>query len=315
MDNSIVITGGDGFIGKNVATRLMTEDSGKEILIADFYRKPDNRFPSHTLQRLNPYQLLDALHKNAIKPKIIIHLGAQTDTTEDSVSLIMQDNLIYSMELCRLAQEKNMRLIYASSGAVYGHGGTYGFCDKQIDGLKPLNLYGWSKLWFDAWVKHTYDFNNIVGLRFFNVYGYGEEHKDKMASIITRGIKEIRETGSLTLFEGSEHFSRDFIFIDDIVAYIKFFMQFQDHNGLFNCGTGRDVSWATMARLLFQAMGKEEKINKVEMSKELRAQYQKRTCATITNFIQKTRRYVQTTSHWVGIRNCVDFYATMGYRG
>ncbi len=181
------------------------------------------------------------------------------------------------------------RFIYASSAATYGDG-AHGFVDNEndIDSLKPLNMYGYSKQLFDLWAYRNGLLDQIVGLKYFNVFGPNEYHKANMRSFILKSFEQVNMTGKVNLFK-SYHPDyrdgeqvRDFIYVKDAVEMTLFFMDNPDVSGLFNIGTARPRTWNDLVKAVFDAMGKKPQIEYVEMPDSIKNQYQYYTCADIS---------------------------------
>ena len=212
----------------------------------------------------------------------IIHMGAQSSTTERDFDYLWKNNFEYTKTLWNYCAEKQIQFIYASSAATYGDG-EEGFDDNMdIDRLLPLNGYGYSKQVFDQWVKHQAKVfpKQHVGLKFFNVYGPNEYFKGSMASMIFHGYKQICETGSVKLFkschpdyaDGGQ--LRDFVYVKDICSVILWLLENPQVNGLFNVGTGRAQSFRELAEATFHAMGLEPNIQYIDMPEHLKKKYQ-----------------------------------------
>jgi len=215
-------------------------------------------------------------------------MGACSATTEKDFDFLYKNNLEYTKTLWNFCVENQISFIYASSAATYGDG-TEGFDDKEdINRLRPLNGYGYSKHLFDLWVeKQEKRPKQHVGFKFFNVYGPNEYFKGSMASVIFHSFNKIRETGEMGLFksykEGYEDGGqlRDFVYIKDICKVVKFVMQNEDVNGLFNLGTGQARSFYDLAAATFHAMGLEPNIKYIDMPETLRPKYQYYTQANM----------------------------------
>ncbi|NIQ01870.1 MAG: ADP-glyceromanno-heptose 6-epimerase, partial [Nitrospinaceae bacterium] len=216
----------------------------------------------------------------------LFHMGACSSTTETDIEFLTRNNLQYSQHLARYCLERNIRMIYASSAATYGDGRRgYSDDESQLEILQPLNPYGQSKQDFDLWAKREGVLDRLVGLKYFNVYGPNEYHKEDMRSMVLKGYEQIRDTGTIRLFK-SYHPDyedggqvRDFIYVQDAVAMTMFFYDRPKTAGLFNVGTGRVRSWNDLARAIFEAMGRTPAIEYIEMPDNIRDQYQYHTCA------------------------------------
>lgn len=215
----------------------------------------------------------------------IVHLGACTDTTELDEAYLAKMNLEYSKSIWNYATKNRVPLVYASSAATYG-AGELGYDDEDslTPKLKPLNPYGESKRAFDEWVLGQERAGKTPpawsGFKFFNVYGFGEAHKEKMASVILHAYRQILATGGAKLFKSHKdgirdgEQKRDFIFVEDLVDVLFFSLEKPIKRGVFNLGTGRARTFLDLVRATFRAMGRPEKIEFVPTPESLRARYQ-----------------------------------------
>jgi ADP-L-glycero-D-manno-heptose 6-epimerase len=273
-----ILTGGAGFIGSDFLGKLNLEGIS-DILIVD------NLNPLKE-KNLKNKKYTDYIHKNDFLKKLnnfskidgIIHMGACSSTTETNESYMMQNNLEYTKELASFALAKNIRFIYASSAATYGDG-DLGFSDQNFDKLKPLNLYARSKHLFDQWAISTGAVNNIVGLKFFNVYGPGEFHKGDMRSVVLKSFEQIKKTGKVSLFksyhpeykDGEQ--KRDFIYVKDC-SNVMWWLLNNQVNGIYNLGTGNARTWKDLVSSVFKSLEQEANIDFIEMPESLKAKYQ-----------------------------------------
>ena len=195
------------------------------------------------------------------------------------------------MALAEYALEHEHRFIYASSAATYGDG-ALGFVDDetQLDKLSPLNLYGFSKQMFDKWLQEQKVLDQVVGLKYFNIFGPNEWHKGRMASMVMHMADQIQKTGKVRLFKSNEpeRFKdgdqcRDFFYVKDAVKMTCFFLD-HDLNGIFNVGSGKAHTWNAMAKNVFQALGKKENIEYIPLPEDLERKYQNYTCADMAKF-------------------------------
>ena len=274
----IVITGAAGFIGYNV---LLSLRGLYDIVAVD---NNIGRLVKKGHQNITYLSVEDSylwLQFNVSSIEYVIHLGARTDTTEKDEKIFDMLNVNYSKFIWSFCAEEKIPLIYASSAAVYGDGGS-GFGDFiEPEGLHPLNPYGWSKLQFDAWAldeDKTPPF--WAGLRFFNVYGLHEDHKGRMASVVWHFYNQIKETGGVKLFKSHRedylhgYQIRDFIYVRDIVNTIFWFMMGNRESGIYNLGTGRGRTYNDLAKAIFKSLGKEENISYIDMPEDIRDSYQ-----------------------------------------
>jgi len=242
----IVITGAAGFIGWNIYQSLKHT---RDIVLVDFVDKFIGEFnPKHPI--MDPFTFLEKLKNDsyAKQIEIIIHEGACSDTTIYDPSFMMQHNFDYSHKVLQACLEYDIRLIYASSASVYGDGP---FHEEAY--LNPKNVYANSKRLFDDYVESFIEHHNspqIVGLRYFNVYGPMEHRKGAMASVVQQFKNQIEATGEVKLFEGRRSFLRDFIYIDDIVSINRHFIDNKNISGIFNCGTGIAEAFSAIPEIL-----------------------------------------------------------------
>lgn len=283
----IVITGAAGFIGSCLAKSLNDLGRSDLVLVDDFTKisKDRNllsvRF-SHMVDRMVYLDTMDDYNTD-----FIMHIGARTDTTEFDVTIFDQLNLDYSKRVWRHAVKRQIPIIYASSAATYGNG-ELGFDDDPdgIAALKPLNPYGQSKQDFDQWVLNQEQYPPFwIGLKFFNVFGPNEYHKNRMASVVFHTFNQIDKTASMKLFK-SHHpdfkdgeQSRDFIYIKDVLNVIHFWQNHQKDSGIYNLGTGTSRTFYDLADSVFQALNLVTDISYIATPDDLRETYQYFTLA------------------------------------
>jgi ADP-L-glycero-D-manno-heptose 6-epimerase len=319
----IVVTGAAGFIGSYVVGKLNREGF-KDIVLVDKYDDPlkfqnyNSKIYTEIIDRDIFFDWLDD-HEQSVE--MIIHLGARTDTVGQEPEIYQQLNLIYSQKIWNACIRYDLPLIYASSASTYGDG-NQGFDDDHslIPELKPLNLYAKSKHDFDCWALEQRKQPSFwAGLKFFNVFGPNEYHKDRMASVIFQAFNTISETGKMDLFrshhsdfEDGEQ-SRDFIYVEDIAKVILFFMNHRKDSGVYNVGTGEARSYLSLTKAVFKSMRKDEEIGFVDTPEDLRGKYQYYTCANI----QKLKRVGYNEPFFsleLGIEEYVQNYLTPGLR-
>ncbi len=284
----ILVTGGAGFIGSNLHAALHERDLN--VVIVDRLRttgKWRNLRAHPPAMIVEPRELGDFL---ASQPPLdaVIHLGAISETTAIDGDLVWQSNVALSQMLWRWCAAQRLPFIYASSASTYGDGSA-GFDDDNdlaaLRRLRPLNLYGWSKHAFDLWVAGECAAGRPrppqwAGLKFFNVYGPNEYHKGRMISVVKVKFDEVASGSPARLFRSDRadiadgQQSRDFIWVDDVVAAILFLLDHPEVSGLFNLGTGTARSYVDLARAVCSACGVGERIEFVPMPESLVGQYQ-----------------------------------------
>ena len=291
-DKRVIVTGGTGFIGSALVWELNRHGCA-DIAIVDY---PDEGAKSTNLSGLRyeeliePAALFARLASGSLgKLDCILHLGACSSTTETNEKYLRENNYEYSRRLAEWALGAGVRFVYASSAATYGDGSA-GMDDSdpgQMEKLRPLNLYGQSKQWMDlhAWREGWLD--RIVGLKYFNVFGPNEQHKGDMRSVVCKSYAEVLKTGVIRLFksyrpeyrEGEQR--RDFLYVKDAVAMTLHLAANPAANGIYNIGSGVARTWNDLARAVFAALGREPRIEYVEMPEAIRDKYQYFTQANI----------------------------------
>ena len=297
----IIVTGGAGMIGSAFVWKL-NEMGIKDILIVDKLRTEDKWL---NIRKREYYDWMDKdnlkewlSHKeNADKIEAVIHMGACSATTEKDGDFLMDNNYAYTKFLWDFCAEKNIKYIYASSAATYGMG-ELGYNDdvspEELQKLRPLNKYGYSKKIFDDWAfKQKSQPKQWNGLKFFNVYGPQEYHKGRMASMIFHTYNQYMENGYVKLFKSyKEGFKdgeqlRDFVYVKDVVDIMYFMLTNDVESGIYNIGTGKarsfmDLSMATMrAASHNDNLDKNEVVKLIEMPEDLQGKYQYFTEAKI----------------------------------
>jgi ADP-L-glycero-D-manno-heptose 6-epimerase len=283
----IAVTGAAGFVGSNLAHRLASQ--GYNLVLVDRTLSPQK---AENLIGLPPHPFLwhdvflAELNSGALAPDAIFHLGACSRTTETSWEFLEANNVGYSQSLWNWCTQNRRPFYYASSAATYGDG-SRGFDDQtHPDDLLPLNLYGRSKNDFDRWAlaqKETPP--QWGGLKFFNVYGPREAHKERMASVVWQTFRQISETGGMRLFRsnvptiGDGEQSRDFVFVDDCVEQMLWMWRHAPANGIYNCGTARARTFFDLARAVFAALNLPANISFIDMPADISRQYQNFTQA------------------------------------
>lgn len=288
----IIVTGGAGFIGSCLIESLNRKGI-TDILVVDHMTESDkwkNLIGKKFTDYLDRDELRMIINDEVSYAKVdkIYHMGACSTTTERDVNYLLDNNFAYSKELFAYAQRENASFIYASSAATYGSG-TSGYSDQEYDELKPLNAYGYSKYLFDQWILHHGYADDVLGLKFFNVFGPNEYHKGSMASMIYKSWQQIKDEGKIRLFKSNDEQypdggqMRDFVYIKDALKAIEA-LEEADAKGIFNIGTGKARSWNDLATAVFNAMGREVNIEYIDMPDSLKGQYQNFTEADLEKF-------------------------------
>jgi len=289
----IVVTGGAGFIGSCIVSKL-NQRGIDDIIIVDNLNDPLKEENIKNKKYIKYYDKRDFIYliaEDQWKEKIecIIHMGACSSTTLQNAFYYRENNLEYTTILSQWAMARGTRFIYASSAATYGDG-AFGYKDDEetICKCKPLNLYGASKQNFDLWALKNGFLSKMVGLKFFNVFGPNEYHKKDMRSVVLKSYKKVMQEGRIELFKSyrPEYADgqqvRDFIYVKDAVDVVLFFLDNPNINGIFNVGTGRESSWNDLANALFKASRVEPHIEYIDMPVDLRDRYQYYTKAEMS---------------------------------
>jgi ADP-L-glycero-D-manno-heptose 6-epimerase len=256
-----IVTGACGFIGANIV-KALNERGIDNVIAVDNLKKADkfrNLVDCEIADYLDKHEFLDMLQAGHFDGAVeaIFHEGACSDTMETDGHYMMENNYRYTSVLLDFCLDHEVSFLYASSASVYGGGSVFSEA-REHEG--PLNVYGYSKFLFDQIVRRrlaSADFSSqVVGFRYFNVYGPREQHKGRMASVAFHHFNQYRATGKVKLFEGCDGYgngeqSRDFVYIDDVVKVNMFFLDHPEKSGIFNLGTGRaqpfnDIAHATV---------------------------------------------------------------------
>ena len=285
-----VVTGGAGFIGSNIVAALDERGLGK-VVVCDVLHagnKWRNIAKRELADFLAPDDLFEYLEDNRSNVEAVIHMGAISATTETDADLMVATNFKLSLRLWRWCTGHQARFLYASSAATYGDGGQGFDDDPSCEGLarlRPLNAYGWSKHVFDRRVARMVADGDPrppqwAGLKFFNVYGPNEYHKDGQMSVVAQIHPRAQAGEPARLFESHNpdyaHGGqlRDFIWVDDCVDIVMWLLGNETVSGLYNCGTGGARSFKDLASAVFRALGKEPAIDYVPTPPAIRDKYQ-----------------------------------------
>lgn len=261
----IIVTGGAGFIGSNLIKALNASGHHDIVVVDDMtdgtkYQNIVDCVIEDYLDKDEFRHLIDAGCQALQNAKIVFHQGACSDTTLWDGKFMLENNYSYSKSLFEFCQHNNIPFIYASSAAVYGTARDFA---EQSRCQTPINIYAYSKYLFDEYVRRRIKESRCqtVGLRYFNVFGPNEQHKEQMASVAYHLNKQLLETGRVCLFEGSDGYTageqrRDFIHVDDVVAANIWFMHHYDASGIFNIGTGNSSSFNELAKAVIAWHGR-----------------------------------------------------------
>ena len=285
----ILVTGGAGFIGSNLIKTLNARD--EEVWVVDDLsdaQKFENLVDCVVGDYWDKADFLDAIRARRplpTKPRAILHQGACADTLESDGRYVMHNNFEYSKLLLEYCLHFDIPMVYASSAAVYGIEST---CREDPSCERPLNIYGYSKLLFDQYVRRRLEQRPapVVGLRYFNVYGPRERHKGRMASIVYQLHRQVGETGVARLFGAAEGYQageqrRDFVHVDDVVAANLWFVDHPHAHGVFNVGTGRARTFNHLAEAVLAWHGGGE-VEYIPFPEEIVGRYQGDTRADLS---------------------------------
>ena len=291
----LLVTGGAGFIGSNVVAGL--NEAGRTDIVVNDFLGSDGKW-----RNLGKRQLADFVPAGDLfrwlegrRLEGVIHLGAISDTTAADGDLVMDTNFRLSLKLLDWCTKARTPFIYASSAATYGDGNA-GFDDDwspaALKRLRPMNLYGWSKHLFDLAVAERHAKGEKLppqwaGLKFFNVFGPNEYHKGAMASVLSKVFDSAKAGSPVRLFkshragiaDGDQR--RDFIYVDDAVAVLRWLLETPSVSGIFNVGTGKARSFRDMIVAMFAALGRPANIEFVDMPVSIRDSYQYFTQAEV----------------------------------
>jgi ADP-L-glycero-D-manno-heptose 6-epimerase len=285
-ESKILITGAAGFIASRLVKSLNDLGYHQLYLMDDFtIESKKSNFENLSCIDKIDRSLVDSFLNDHLSLDAVIHLGARTDTTEMDYSIHEKLNLNFSKILWNYTTKHQIPFVYASSAATYGDG-SLGYQDNHeiIQQLQPLNPYGVSKNEFDKWAIHQSKIGNQpsrwYGLKFFNVYGLGESHKGRMASVIFHAYHQIKKAGTMKLFrshrtdfaDGEQ--KRDFIDVADVLKVIEWLMQNPVASGLYNLGTGKAETFLSLAEGVFESLNLSPQIQFVDTPEDIREKYQ-----------------------------------------
>lgn len=284
----IVLTGGAGLIGSALLWALNRRGID-DVLVVD---RLDSSEKWKHLVPLRFYDYVDAddfvaqlaSGRTFGDVRTVLHMGACSSTTEADAGFLLRNNYEYTKRLALWAVEHDARFVYASSAATYGALEAELSDETELEALRPLNAYAYSKQLFDLYAQRTGLDQRICGLKYFNIFGPNEDHKGEMRSIVQKAFEQIRERGSVRLFksyrpqyrDGEQQ--RDFLYVKD-AADMTLHLAHATANGIFNVGSGTPHTWLQLVRPIFAALGLPERIEFVEMPAQLQGKYQYFTCA------------------------------------
>jgi ADP-L-glycero-D-manno-heptose 6-epimerase len=293
-DKPVLVTGAAGFIG-SALIHALNQRGITDIVAADFLGndlKWKNLVPLKFADYVEADQLLDHLKEDPFSHGnfgAIFHLGANSSTTESNARHLVENNFEYTKHLAQLSLKNGWRFVYASSAATYGEG-EQGFVDdgERLETLRPINMYAYSKQLFDMHaLRHQY-LDEVVGIKYFNIYGPNEFHKGGMRSMILKAFEQIQQTGVVSLFK-SDHPDyrdgeqlRDFLYVKDAVDATIYLAENQSANGIYNVGSGEANTWLRMIKAVFAALDKDAEVNFIDLPEHLKGKYQYYTKADIT---------------------------------
>ena len=291
MRRFVLVTGGAGFIGSNIVAAL-TEQGRFDVAVCDRLRSAESgkwrNLAKHPIADfVAPEAMFEWLEQHEDELEAVVHMAAVSSTMETDADHIVHSNFTLSRDLWTWCASRDVRLVYASSAATYGDGAA-GFADADdeaaLAALRPLNAYGWSKALFDLYARRQADRGAAppqwAGLKFFNVYGPNEEHKGPMKSVAAQIWPAVRTGGTVRLFkshrpdirDGGQ--LRDFVYVRDAAQVVLWLLDNPEVSGVFNLGTGEARSFADLACAVFDAAGRDPKIDYFDMPEAIRDKYQ-----------------------------------------
>ena len=309
-------------IGSMIAWNLNTKLGRDDLMIVDHITNEaqwQNLVHRHYVEYLDRDQLFDFLEGNN-DVTAVIHMGAISATTERDFNKLVETNIHYSQDLWSWCAENEVPFFYASSAATYGDGSA-GYDDANINKLRPLNGYGYSKHFFDQWVLRQTPESSPpawAAFKFFNVYGPNEYHKERMASVAFHTFNQFSETGTMKLFKGTKtgvkdgEQLRDFVYVKDCANIVTHFFSTAltkkpTPDGIYNIGTGQARTFKNLATNVIESMGKAPHITYIDMPADLQGKYQYFTEANMTK-LRKAGYNAPMTSLEDGVKDYVQNY-------
>jgi ADP-L-glycero-D-manno-heptose 6-epimerase len=321
----VLVTGAGGFIG-SALVHALNERGITQIIVTDCLSEDEkwrNLLPLKFEDYVPADEFLSGIEEDADhfgRFSAVFHLGACSATTITDSDFVLKNNYAYTKSLCRWALFSGARFVYASSAATYGDGSA-GMDDKTEDltPFRPLNLYGYSKHLFDLHASREEILPDIIGIKYFNVFGPNEYPTGDMRSLVCKAFDEIQKTGRIRLFksykpeypDGGQ--MRDFVYVKDAVEMTLHLAENEDAGGLYNIGSGQARTWIDLANSLFAALGKTPNIEFFDMPETIRHQYQYYTCADISK-LRATGYTKPTTSLEDAVRDYAVNYLLPGKR-
>jgi len=307
------VTGGAGFIGSVLLWKL--NQMGMDDMLVVDQLGTSEKWKNLRARKFGDYLESDRfilnLEANALK-KIdgIVHLGANSSTTEQDASHLVENHFEYTNRLAKWCLAKNKRFVYASSAATYGDG-RFGYStdNATTEKIQPLNMYGYSKQLFDIWALRARVLNKMVGVKFFNIYGPNEYHKDDMRSVVAKSYDLIRKDGVIRLFKSYKpeyrdgEQERDFLYVKDAVDVVYELMTQRKYKGLYNLGAGAARTWNDLANAIFLALGRPPRIEYIDMPDTLKPKYQYHTQADM-----RWRKAVKNVKPFASLEESVRDY-------
>ena len=324
----IIVTGAAGMIGSGIV-RYLNDLGYANLLLVDDLKTGDkwkNLVGKQFDDLIQKEHLLAWLDGRESEVDAIIHMGACSDTVETNADYLIENNFRYTVRLAEWALKHGKRFVYASSAATYGDGSRgFGDDETQLESLRPLNMYGFSKHLVDLWMKRQGVLGQVVGLKYFNVFGPNEYHKAHMASMVMKMTQKVQDEGVIHLYKSNdERYAdggqmRDFIYLKDAVRMTCAFLEpkYRRVCGIFNVGQGRPTTWNLLADALFKSLEKRSNIAYIDMPAQLARQYQNYTCASMDKFhkiFSSDSKYIEATPIEDAVREYVQDYLVRSAR-